>query len=468
MKINKLIFNILFLYFSIFFVLFSALYLMMPFSFNFLNYIFISFLNIFIGTIIIVFSMFLIYINIRKITKTSCKEISITHKNCDIVYWICENIPFILYLTNFIISAFLCIIFKDKMSFILSLLSMFSTTIFYIFSQTFFKDILDFSESNFRPNTINLANIKNKHFTSNISLSTNLIFEVSPLIVTTLLIALSLSTLNLSYIIFTIFLVLICTLSITYISVLIYNSINNISKDFSKLNFSSLNGELGNLIFKINATNQIYNDYIKNLQTEQLDEERLVSIEILRRTVDAKDSYTRGHSDRVAEYSVLIGEKLGLSKKDLQILKIGGLFHDIGKIGIPDSILLKNGKLSNEEYNEIKKHPSIGAHILGDSNIFKDILPIVLYHHERFDGYGYPEKLKGSDIPLMARIVSISDTFDAMTSKRVYRDSLPLDIVKREFQKCSGTQFDPQFSKIFLDILNNDFEKIENIIKAYK
>lgn len=468
MKINKLIFKILFLYFSIFFVLFSALYFMMPFSFDFSNYIFISFLNIFTGIAIIVFSMFYIYININKITKTSHRENFLIHKNCDIIYWICKNIPFILYLTNFIISTFICIIFKEKVAFILSLLNIFSTTIFYIFSQTYFRDILDFSENNYRPDTINLSNIKKKNFISNISLSTNLIFEFSPLIVTTLLISLSLNNINSSYIIFTIFLVLICMLSIAYISILIYTSINTISKDFSKLSLSNLNGELGNLIFKINATNQIYNDYIKNLQIEQLDEERLVSIEILRRTVDVKDSYTRGHSDRVSEYAVLIGKKLGLSNKDLQILKIGGLFHDIGKIGIPDSILLKNGKLTDEEYNEIKKHPSIGAHILGDSNIFKDILPIVLYHHERFDGYGYPEKLKGTDIPFMARIVSIADTFDAMTSRRVYRNSLPLDIVKNEFKKCSGTQFDPHFSEIFLDILNNDFEKIENIINIYK
>ena len=117
------------------------------------------------------------------------------------------------------------------------------------------------------------------------------------------------------------------------------------------------------------------------------------TIEILRFTVEAKDTYTKGHSDRVSEYSTLIGKSLNLPEKDLKTLKIGGLFHDIGKIGIPDSILLKDSKLSDDEYSEIKNHPAIGAHILSNATIFSDIIPIVKHHHERFDGRGYPRQI---------------------------------------------------------------------------
>lgn len=200
---------------------------------------------------------------------------------------------------------------------------------------------------------------------------------------------------------------------------------------------------------------------------EKLEKAYMESIETLRLTVDAKDVYTRGHSDRVAEYSVLIGKKLGLPEEDIRTLKIGGLFHDIGKIGVPDSILLKDTKLSDDEYSQIKNHPSIGAHILSTATIFTDILPIVKHHHEKYDGTGYPSKLKGDEIPFLARIAAVADTFDAMTSKRPYRDALSLDIVKQEFERCSGTQFDPQIAQIFLDILNNDYDKIKEIQEKY-
>ena len=191
------------------------------------------------------------------------------------------------------------------------------------------------------------------------------------------------------------------------------------------------------------------------------------SIETLRFTVEAKDTYTRGHSDRVSEYSVLIGKKLGLSDEDINNLKVGGLFHDIGKIGVPDSILLKNAKLTDDEYSEIKNHPSIGAHILSNATIFKDALPVVKHHHERYDGNGYPGKLKGESIPYLARITAVADAFDAMTSRRTYRNSLDLDFVKTEFEKCKGTQFDPTCADAFLDILNNEYEKIEEIRNKY-
>ncbi len=200
---------------------------------------------------------------------------------------------------------------------------------------------------------------------------------------------------------------------------------------------------------------------------EQLEQAYLDMVQTLRYTVEAKDTYTRGHSDRVSEYSVLIGEKLGLPEDQIKTLRIGGLFHDIGKIGIPDSILLKPGKLTDDEYSEIKNHPSIGAHILGSAKIFQDIIPIVKHHHEKYDGNGYPSRLKGEDIPYLARIAAVADTFDAMTSRRSYRGPIDVEQVKEEIKRCEGTQFDPQIAEVFLDILNNEFDKIKEIQEKY-
>ncbi len=214
-----------------------------------------------------------------------------------------------------------------------------------------------------------------------------------------------------------------------------------------------------NTIKKINAELKDTN--------EKLEKAYLETVETLRYTVEAKDTYTRGHSDRVSEYSVLIGKYLGLPEEELHKLKVGGLFHDIGKIGVPDSILLKNAKLTDDEYSEIKNHPSIGAHILSNASIFQDIIPIVKHHHERYDGRGYPGKLEGENIPYLARIAAVADSFDAMTSKRTYRDSLPLDIVIGELEKNKGTQFDPIIADVFLDILHNHYDAIEEIKNKY-
>ena len=215
-----------------------------------------------------------------------------------------------------------------------------------------------------------------------------------------------------------------------------------------------------NLIKKINQELKETN--------EKLEKAYLETIETLRFTVEAKDTYTRGHSDRVSEYSVLIGKYLNLSENDLHLLKIGGLFHDIGKIGVPDSILLKTSKLTDDEYSEIKNHPTIGAHIHSNATIFEDAIPIVKHHHERYDGHGYPSKLAGEDIPYLARIAAVADSFDAMTSRRTYRDSLSIDIVKEEIEKNKGTQFDPKIADVFLDILNNHYKEIEEIQNKYK
>ncbi len=219
-------------------------------------------------------------------------------------------------------------------------------------------------------------------------------------------------------------------------------------------------------IAQMNEIKQI-NEELKSTY-EKLETSYLESIETLRYTVEAKDTYTKGHSDRVSEIAVLIGNKVGLPDEDLKTLKIGGLFHDIGKIGVPDTILQKDSKLTDDEYSEIKNHPSIGAHILSTATIFKDIIPIVKHHHEKYDGTGYPGKLKGTDIPYLARITTIADSFDAMSSRRTYREALPLDKIISEFEKWKGIQFDPELTDIFIDILKNHFEEIKLIQEKYK
>ena len=200
---------------------------------------------------------------------------------------------------------------------------------------------------------------------------------------------------------------------------------------------------------------------------EELEKAYLEIVETLRYAVEAKDTYTRGHSDRVSAYSVLIGEKLGLPEDQIKTLRIGGLFHDIGKIGIPDSILLKESRLTDDEYSQIKNHPAIGAHILSSVSYFKDMIPIVKHHHEKYDGTGYPSKLSGEDIPYLARIAAVADSFDAMTSKRSYRNSMDLETVTAEIERCRGTQFDPQIADAFLDILKNEPEKIKKIQEEF-
>lgn len=221
---------------------------------------------------------------------------------------------------------------------------------------------------------------------------------------------------------------------------------------------------INNLMTIISQNNniKILSDNL-NASHEQLESSYTDSIQTLLYTVEAKTPYTKGHSIRVSAYSVLIGKKLNLSENDLELLRIGGLFHDIGKIGIPDNILFKKSKLTDNEYLEIKKHVQISVKILSNSKMYKEILPIVKYHHERFDGKGYPSGLTNNDIPYLARIVAIADSYDAMTSKRSYRDALPINLVKEEFITNLGTQFDPIIGQLFIDILNNNYDELLEI-----
>ncbi len=180
------------------------------------------------------------------------------------------------------------------------------------------------------------------------------------------------------------------------------------------------------------------------------------TVEVLRLVVEARDSYTKGHSDRVAFYAEEIGAFLGLAKNELEKLRLGGIFHDIGKIGTSDEILLKTSYLSDNEYRQIKKHPVDGANILSAVAIFKDVVPLVKYHHERTDGKGYPEGLKGEEIPFLARVLSVADAFDAMTSDRLYRRKMSFDEAIEQLNEGAGSQFDRLVVKTFLKIVENN------------
>lgn len=176
--------------------------------------------------------------------------------------------------------------------------------------------------------------------------------------------------------------------------------------------------------------------------------------------VDAKDAYTCGHSERVALLSRRLAEELKLPEERIQRIYMAGILHDVGKIGVPEAVLHKAGKLTSEEFDQMKKHPQIGARILSDIKQVEDLIPGVLHHHERYDGKGYPAGLSGEDIPLMGRIICIADCFDAMTSNRTYRRALPLEVAMIEVRRCAGTQFDPAMAEAFLRIDPNEFRAL--------
>ncbi|OQA01559.1 MAG: Cyclic di-GMP phosphodiesterase response regulator RpfG [Planctomycetes bacterium ADurb.Bin401] len=191
------------------------------------------------------------------------------------------------------------------------------------------------------------------------------------------------------------------------------------------------------------------------------------SLKALVNSIDAKDQYTRGHSDRVAIISKWIAEHYSKSKKigqeDIQKIYLSGLLHDIGKIGISEEVLKKPGKLTEEEYEEMKNHPAIGAGILSEIQQMSEILPGILHHHERFDGKGYPKGLAANNIPLMGKIVMIADSFDAMTSERTYRKALSVDDALKEIEANLGRQFDPAIGQIFL---KSDITKLWEILQT--
>ncbi len=206
---------------------------------------------------------------------------------------------------------------------------------------------------------------------------------------------------------------------------------------------------------EIHKTNEKYN---KELSERNKDIERMTmqTITTIANTIDAKDEYTRGHSKRVAEYSATIATELGMSEVEVSNIRIIGLLHDIGKIGIPDSVLNKPGKLTNEEFQIMKGHTLAGEEILKDIDMIPGLEIGAKYHHERIDGKGYPEGISGDDIPYLARIIAVADAYDAMSSNRVYRRHLPKDKILSELEKGCGTQWDEEITKVMIKLINED------------
>lgn len=189
------------------------------------------------------------------------------------------------------------------------------------------------------------------------------------------------------------------------------------------------------------------------------------SLEAVSNALDAKDRYTHGHSERVAWLGTHLAQAIGLDADEVERIRISGLVHDVGKIGVPEAVLCKTGRLNDEEFEQIKKHPRIGYNILKGIPKMEDVLDGVLYHHERWDGKGYPCQLAGEAIPLYGRILAVADTFDAMSSTRSYRTAMPREKVLAEIARCSGTQFDPSLTEPFIAM---DFTEYDAMVKRHQ
>ena len=228
--------------------------------------------------------------------------------------------------------------------------------------------------------------------------------------------------------------------------------------DFIKKPFSSevLKIRVRNILELIMLQKDLQGEVQK--KTSELESLSLHVVQTLAKTIDAKDAYTNGHSERVAEYSREIAKRYGYDEARQEEIYMMGLLHDVGKIGVPDTVINKPGRLTDEEFGMIKKHPIKGAEILATVSEMPKLVTGARWHHERFDGNGYPDGLKGEDIPEEARIIAVADAYDAMTSHRSYRDIIPQDHVKSEIEKGMGTQFDEKIARIMLDMIAEDTE----------
>ena len=189
------------------------------------------------------------------------------------------------------------------------------------------------------------------------------------------------------------------------------------------------------------------------------------TLQALTSAIDAKDSYTRGHSDRVANLSRMLAQEAGLPAETCERIYLSGLVHDVGKIGVPEAVLCKTGRLSDEEFGLIKRHPEIGAHILDGIRQMADLVPGVLHHHERWDGRGYPHGLAGEQTPLFGRVIALADAFDAMSSDRTYRRALQPEQVLEEVRCGAGRQFDPELAEAFLRL---DLEPYHRLMREHR
>ncbi len=198
---------------------------------------------------------------------------------------------------------------------------------------------------------------------------------------------------------------------------------------------------------------------------EDLNAMFLGTLEALTASIDAKDRYTCGHSQRVAQLTQQLAAAIRLDEYTVGRVRIAGLVHDVGKIGVPEHVLTKPGKLTEEEFAEIRKHPEIGYRILRDIPRLHDVLDGVLYHHERWDGHGYPHGLQGQEIPLVARLIGLADSFDAMSSTRTYRSAMSRTQVLTEIMRCSGRQFDPTLAPVFVKL---DFSEYDRLVIEHR
>ena len=203
--------------------------------------------------------------------------------------------------------------------------------------------------------------------------------------------------------------------------------------------------ELAELSETFNSMSDSLEKSIEKLKLAAKENQELFmnSVRTLAAAIDAKDPYTRGHSERVARYAVVLAKNMGLSAEEVRIVRIAALLHDVGKIGIDDRILRKPTALTNEEFEVMKTHPTKGALIMGQIPQLKEVIPGIKHHHEKWSGGGYPDGLKGEGIPLVARVVAVADTFDAMTTTRPYQKAMPLDYVIRQIKSFAGKSFDP-------------------------
>ncbi len=202
---------------------------------------------------------------------------------------------------------------------------------------------------------------------------------------------------------------------------------------------------------KVEVFSSVYNMIVTNMKEESFD--LIASIKTLISVINTKDKYTYGHVERVVRYVKMLSDKLDLSKKDKETLIYGAYIHDIGKINIPEYILNKKTKLTLEEWSLVKQHPNIGVEIISQIDTLATVAPLVMHHHERFDGCGYPGGLQGKSIPYLARILTVADSFDAMTFNRIYKNAMTYDEAIDELKRCSGTQFDPQITGTFIEIV---------------
>ncbi|MFC1964103.1 HD domain-containing phosphohydrolase [Chloroflexota bacterium] len=241
------------------------------------------------------------------------------------------------------------------------------------------------------------------------------------------------------------------TRSIICVPLIAHRRVIGVIEVLNKLDGSNFSGQDLEVLVSVASTSAMLIENV-NLQENLLNSYKS-TIKALAAAIDAKDPYTCGHSQRVMEYALLGGNSLALLGTDLEVIEYAGILHDIGKIGIADNILIKPGPLTDEEWETMRQHPLIGANILNEIPFLAKVKDIILYHHERYDGKGYPGRLRGEHIPMGARLLSVADTFDTITTDRSYRAARSTDYALEELHRCSGTQFCPVAVDAFISAL---------------